>query len=91
MLTRMVWLSVFGRPDSFAIGIKVYANKFNPIYHNSGTSTTPATKTKSMGLPADALLAAFFAEPLIQYTLTRNLYAIYRDWQKTRQPLTDGT
>jgi hypothetical protein len=63
----------------------------------------------SIGLPAIALLAAFFAMPfkkfsldlkpfrnlpgpshLDKFTWTRNLTSIYLDWQKTRQPLTDG-
>ena len=35
--------------------------------------TDPATEIKSVGLPADAQLAAFFALPLIKYTLIRNL------------------
>ena len=71
--------------------------------------TNPATVIKRVGLPANALLAAFFAVPFRKYNLdlklirhlpgpshldtfawTRNLSSIYLDWQKTRQPLTDG-
>jgi hypothetical protein len=65
--------------------------------------TNSTTKTKSMGLRADALLAAFFALAYIMHrdkqlrfhyrdsyvigcTVTRQLRATYRDWQKTRQP-----
>jgi hypothetical protein len=35
---------------------------------------------KSIGLPADAQLAAFFALPFIKYTLTRNFFTIIRDF-----------
>jgi len=45
-----------------------------------GTMTDPATETKSVGLPADAQLAAFFALPLIKYTLIRNLLPVNRDY-----------
>jgi hypothetical protein len=70
----------FGSPDSFVIGPKVYASKFIPTYQAFGTVTAPAAETKSIGLPTDAQLAAFFALPLIKYTLTRNLSTIYRDY-----------
>ena len=42
--------------------------------------TILAAETKSIGLPADAQLAAFFAVPLIKYTLTRNLLSVNRDF-----------
>jgi len=35
--------------------------KSNPLIKSCGTWTDPAAETKSMGLPADAQLAAFFA------------------------------
>ena len=42
--------------------------------------TYPATETKSVGLSADAQLAAFFALPLIKYTLIRNLLPVNLDY-----------
>jgi hypothetical protein len=42
--------------------------------------TDPATEIKSVGLPADAQLAAFFALLLIKYTLIRNLFPVNRDY-----------
>jgi hypothetical protein len=42
--------------------------------------TDPAAETKSIGLPANAQLAAFFAVPLIKYTLTRNLLTVNPDY-----------
>jgi hypothetical protein len=48
---------------------KVYESNFKPTYQTFGTLTTPATVTKSIGLPADAQLAAFFAP----------IYKIYLD------------
>jgi len=60
----MVWLSAFGRPDNSVIGTKFYASKFKPTYQNSGTTITPATKTKSMGLPADAHVSRFLQSNL---------------------------
>ena len=43
--------------------LKVYAVNFFPF----GTTTDPATATKSNGLPSDAQLAAFFAHRLENY------------------------
>jgi hypothetical protein len=43
----------FGSPDYSLICPKICAIKFNPTYQNFGTVTTPATVTKSIGLPAD--------------------------------------
>ena len=45
--------------DNFVIGPKVYASKFNATYQTFGTLTNPAAETKSIGLQADAQLAAF--------------------------------
>ena len=42
--------------------------------------TNPATEIKSIGLPADTQLAAFFTSPLIKYTLMRNLLPVNRDY-----------
>ena len=58
---------------------KVYARNIIFTYQNFGTVTNPAAKTKSIGLLADALLAAFFALPLIKYTLTRIFLPVNRD------------
>ena len=44
-------LIAFGRADSFIIDEKTSASKFKATYHTFGTMTTPATKTKSIGLP----------------------------------------
>ena len=41
--------------------------------------TNPAAVTMSIGLLADAQLAAFFALPLIKYTLTNYLLPVNRD------------
>jgi hypothetical protein len=76
----MVWVIAFISPDSFVIDPKVYASKFNATYQTFGTITTPAAETKSIGLPADTQLSAFFALPLIKYTLTRNLLPVNRDF-----------
>jgi hypothetical protein len=35
--------------------------KIHPTYRTFSTVTTPAAETESIGLPADAQLAAFFA------------------------------
>jgi hypothetical protein len=98
--------------ESFNPGLKYNTDgaiKIISSYQNFGTVTNPATVIRSIGLPAIALLAAFFAVPFIKcnldlklirhllglshldkFTWTRNLTSIYLDWQKTRQPLTDG-
>ena len=60
----MVWLSAFGRPDSFAIYSKHYASSISSTYQNFGTTIAPATKTKSMGLPADAHVSRFLQSNL---------------------------
>ena len=57
----MVWVIAFGSPDNFAIDHKVFAIKFNPTYQTFGTMTTPATETKSIGLPADAHAVMVFS------------------------------
>jgi hypothetical protein len=82
----MVGLIAFGRPDSFVISPKVYKRMFKATYHTFGTVTTPATVTRSMGLPADARAVKFFAAPFTKFTLTRQIRSIYHDLQKTRQP-----
>jgi hypothetical protein len=48
--------------------------------------TTPATETKSIGLPADAQAVKVFAAQLTILTVTRHISTIYLDWQKPRQP-----
>ena len=86
MLTRMVGLIAFGRPDNSIISPKVFKSMFKATYYTFCTLTTPATVTRSMGLPADARAVKFFAATLFKSTLTWQLRSIYRDLQKTRQP-----
>ena len=38
---------------------KVYASKFISLIKSCGTRTDPAAETKSIGLPADALVSCF--------------------------------
>jgi hypothetical protein len=53
--------------------------------------TNPATKTKSIGLPADALLSWFLHRHLDNFIMTRKLSFIYWDFAKTHaNPDTDG-
>ena len=61
MLTRTVKLIAFASPDNSVIDSKVYASKLNPTYQTFCTMTNPTAETKSIGLSADAQLAAFFA------------------------------
>jgi len=75
----MVWVIAFVRPDSFVISPKVYASKFNITSQTFGTMTTPAAETKPIGLPADERAVMVFATPLINFTLTRNFFTVYRD------------
>jgi len=63
-ITRMVWLSAFGRPDSLAIGPKHYASSLCSTYQNFVTTTAPAIETNSMGLPADAPVSRFLQSNL---------------------------
>ena len=58
-LTRMVGLSAFVSPDSFVVSPKVYESEFKATYYTFCTVSNPAAVTKSMGLPADALLSWF--------------------------------
>jgi hypothetical protein len=76
---KPVWFIAFVSPDSFVMIPKVYASKFKATYQTFGTLTTPATETKSIGLPADAQLSAFFALLFIKYTVTINIFVVYRD------------
>ena len=85
-LTRMVGLIAFGRPDNSVISPKVIKSMFKATYYTFCTLTTPATVTRSMGLPADARAVKFFAATLFKSILTWQLRSIYRDLQKTRQP-----
>ena len=66
----MVGLIAFGRPDNFVIGLKVYGSMFKVTYQTFGTMTTPATVTRSIGLPADALAVKFFAATFNKFILT---------------------
>ena len=51
----------FGSPDSLIINPKGYADNSFSLLESCGTRTNPASETKSVGLQADAQLAAFFA------------------------------
>jgi len=82
----MVGLIAFGRPDNSVISPKVFKSMFKATYYTFCTLTTPATLTRSMGLPADARAVKSFAATLFKSTLTWQLRSIYRDLQKTRQP-----
>jgi hypothetical protein len=66
----MVWVIAFGSPDSSVIIPKVYASTFKAIYQTSGTMTTPAAETKSIGLPANAQLSWFLHRHLDNFILT---------------------
>jgi hypothetical protein len=65
----MVGLIAFGRPDNSVISPKVYKSVFKATYYTFGTLTTPATVTRSMGLPADAQAVKFFAATLSNFIL----------------------
>jgi hypothetical protein len=69
-LTRMVGLIAFGRPDNSVIIQKVIKSMFKATYYTFCTLTTPATVTRSMGLPAYARAVKFFAATLFKSTLT---------------------
>ena len=62
---------------------------FNPLIKSSGTLTDPAAETKSIGLPADALVPHFLLLSGQFYRDTK-LSSTYRDWQKTRHLDTDA-
>jgi hypothetical protein len=66
----MVGLIAFGRPDNSVINTKVIKSMFKATFHTFCTLTTPATVTRSMGLPADAQAVKFFAATLFKSTLT---------------------
>ena len=46
------------------------ANNFSNAYQIFGTMTTPATETKSIGLPADAQLSWFLQSHLDSFIVT---------------------
>jgi hypothetical protein len=84
LLSYVLGLIAFGRPDNFVISPKVYANKFKRTYQTFGTMTNPAAETESIRLQADTQLAAFFCIPFIKYTLTIKLPSYYRDYYVIR-------
>jgi hypothetical protein len=59
LLTTLVGLIAFVSPDTFVINPRVFESEFKVTYHIFGTMTTPATVTKSMGLPACPQLSWF--------------------------------
>ena len=54
----VLWVIAFSSQDTSIISLKVYTRKSQTIYQTFGTVTIPAAETKSIGLPADAQLAA---------------------------------
>jgi hypothetical protein len=53
--------------------------------------TISAAATKSIGLPADAHVVMVFSTPFINFTLTRKLMPVNRDFAKTTPSAdTDG-
>ena len=75
----MVWVIAFVSPDSFVFSSKSLCEKIHPTYQTFGTMTNPAAGTKSIGLPADALLSWFLHRHLDSFIVTGQLAAIYRD------------
>jgi hypothetical protein len=55
------------QPGLFRNHPKVYARKIKAPYQTFGIMTTPTTETKSIGLPADALVVMVFASPSGQF------------------------
>jgi len=50
-----------------------------PLIKSCGTGTDPAAETKSIGLPADALVVMVFACHLDKFIVTRQFLPTYRD------------
>jgi hypothetical protein len=59
--------------------------KFNLLIKYCGTRTIPAAETKSIGLPADALVSWLLPTHLDSFIVTRQLSSIYRDLVPSRQ------
>jgi hypothetical protein len=73
------------------MGPKVYVSEINSTYQAFGSGTNPATVTKSMGLPADALVVMVFASSSGQLYRDAEILPTYRDFAKTHaNPDTDG-
>jgi hypothetical protein len=47
--------------------LKVFVSNFHPLIKLCGTLTDPVTETKSIGLPADALVSWFLQTPSRQF------------------------
>jgi hypothetical protein len=86
----MVGLIAFVRPDSCVMGEEVYSRNIMTTYQTFGTETNPATLTKSMGLPSDALAVKFFAAQFTRYTLTDNFVPSTVTCKKLASPDADG-
>jgi len=63
---------------------------FKPAFQSFGTLTTPATVTRSMGLPSDARAGKFFAASFAKFIWTWQISATYRDCKKLASPDTVG-
>jgi hypothetical protein len=59
---------------------KSMREEFNPLIKSCGTLTDPATKTKSIGLQADAQVVMVFARHLDNFIMTRQILPVYRDF-----------
>jgi hypothetical protein len=69
-ITTLVGLIAFVSPDNLVINPKVYESMSFITYYNFGTVTIPATVTRSMGLPAFALLSWFLHHHLDNFIIS---------------------
>ena len=73
-----------GSPDNSVIDPKVYASKIRSTYKTLRHLAVPAAETKSVGLPANALVSWFLLFHLDSFIVTRKLSSIYRDLCKNK-------
>jgi hypothetical protein len=57
----------------------------NSLIKSCGTLTDPAAKTKSIGLPANALVSLFLQLHQDNFIVTRQISSTYRDLVQSRQ------
>jgi len=79
VLTTLVGLIAFVSPDSLIISPKVYERKLFITYHILGIVTIPAIVTRSIGLPAIALLSWFLHHRRDNFIISWQILLIYRD------------
>ena len=79
MLTRMVGLIAFGRPDNSVISPKVIKSMFKATYYTFCTLTTPATVTRSMGLLTFPPLSWFLHHRRDNFIIPWQILLTYRD------------